>query len=195
MGEETYYSSMAPLAHPDVPAYLHRRIGVQACDYVPSHPGLEGGPAWQVVGESVSLNTTAIGSYVPAGIVEQAIDARTEWVIAQLDAALTELWKHRERLASEHLRRTGQYPASPAAMPILKMLRDELKARDELVAALKPFISPRQREHMARKPDSRPIDLGDNWPDGYRLVVTLGDLRRLWAAFDALAGVEETALS
>lgn len=118
---ESYFDAMAPLTHPDVPPYLHRRVGVQVVDRLDNHPGLGGKPAYQVESEAPSLNTMATASWVAAEKLDERITERLRWVVDRLDASITEQWRHRERLATELLRRTGEYPELPQS---LKRLRE-----------------------------------------------------------------------
>jgi len=178
-----YYDAMAPLSHPDVPIYLHRRIGVRVCDHLASHPGLGGRPAYQVESETVTLNTAAIAGWVPAVQLDARVADRLGWVVRQLDTALAELWRHRERLATELLQRTGNYPTSDTMPAIGKMLRDEVALREDLVAAIRAIVNPVLRENLAEQPDELPVMWG--------VRTTVGDLRRLWTALDALDGIAE----
>lgn len=59
------------------------------------------------------------------------------------------------------------------------------KKRKKLLKAIRPFADNRMRQYLEERPDDTPVRLEVSGRNGYGLAITLGDMRRLWAAYDA----------
>jgi hypothetical protein len=122
---DTLYSSKAPLAV--APAHLRREIGVSALA-IPHHAGLNG-PAASIERETPTLNTASLGSIVTMDAAERAITEATRKTISDLDAAISELYGHRTRLAREYRRRAPDDPTAGEPSPLLQaLIASEAKA-------------------------------------------------------------------
>lgn len=127
---EAYYNSTAPLSIP--PRLYHGLnwlIGVKVRP-VEVSPALGRGADLEF--GSVELWQLAGGAWVPEAELEERINTAQARILADVDAVIFELWQHRERLATEHLRRTGQYTEMPIGLAATKLLRDEVLLRHAL---------------------------------------------------------------
>ena len=60
--------------------------------------------------------------------------------------------------------------------------------KKKLIKALEPFVSKEMRRHSSGYPDQTIIGLEISGQNGYRLALTMKELRKLWKEFDRACG-------
>lgn len=124
---ELYHDSRAPLGGP-----VYRKgwtVGVRV-EHVEQTQAL--GRGADLERTSVELWGKADGGWVPEASLDAVIDRALAKTVAELDEALVELWAHRERLALEYLRRTGEGLHCPPGERLLTLLAEAERVLDRI---------------------------------------------------------------
>jgi hypothetical protein len=93
------FSAIAALAQRDLPPGLNRKVGVEVSEAF-AHQGFADHPLYvEVTAERPTLNTVSSAAWCPVGEWRVKAAEMLQYVLTELEAAITELQGHRDRVA------------------------------------------------------------------------------------------------